>query len=68
MMELAERFQLSIMSPFNVLRDCITKFIDFKVPSNYVNDAQPLEFIRLYEIESNQPTTVVHEPVLTTLK
>lgn len=68
MSELEQRFEISITSSFNTLRELIAKFIDFQVPSAYVNDAQPLEFIRLYDIENNQPTSIVHEPVLTTLK
>jgi hypothetical protein len=65
MTELPERFELLITSPFNLLRERIAKFIDFKSP---LNDAQPMEFIRLYDIEDDQPTTIVHEPILTTLK
>ena len=68
MSELNERFELPITSPFNVLRERIAKLIDFKVPLEYESTAQPYEFIRLYDIEDEQPTTVVHEPVLTTLK
>ncbi len=66
--ELAERFELPIISPFNILRERIAEFIDLKVPLDYANDAQPLEFIRLYDIEDDQPTSLVHEPILTTLK
>ncbi|CAF1418354.1 unnamed protein product, partial [Adineta steineri] len=68
MIELTQRFELPITSSFNALRERIAKLIDFKVPSNYTSDTQPLEFIRLYDIDDNQPTTIVHEPVLTTLK
>ncbi|CAF1103468.1 unnamed protein product [Rotaria sp. Silwood1] len=68
MIELEKRFELPIISSFNVLREYIAKFIDFEVPSNYINDAQPLEFIRLYDIENDQPTSIVHEPISTTLK
>jgi len=68
MTELGERFELPIMSPFNVLRERIAKFIDFKAPLNYENDIQSLEFIRLYDIENDQPTSIIHEPILTTLK
>jgi hypothetical protein len=68
MSELTERFELPILSPFNVLRERIAKFLDLKVPLNYENDVQSLEFIRLYDIEDDQPTSIVHEPVLTTLK
>ncbi|CAF2464262.1 unnamed protein product [Rotaria sp. Silwood2] len=68
MIELEKQFELPIISSFNVLREYIAKFIDFDVPSNYTNNAQPLEFIRLYDIENDQPTSIVHEPILTTLK
>lgn len=68
MTELPERFELPIISSFNVLRERIAKFIDLKVPLNSENDVQPLDFIRLYDIEDEQPTSIVHEPVLTTLK
>ncbi|CAF4863359.1 unnamed protein product, partial [Rotaria sp. Silwood1] len=68
MIELEKRFELPIISSFNVLREYIAKFIDFEVPSNYINNAQPLEFIRLYDIENDQPTSIVHEPISTTLK
>jgi hypothetical protein len=66
--ELPERFELPIVSSFNVLRERIAKFLDVKIPLNYENDVQSLEFIRLYEIADEQPTVIVHEPVLTTLK
>ncbi|CAF2073247.1 unnamed protein product [Rotaria magnacalcarata] len=68
MIELKKRFELPITSSYNVFRESIARFIDFKVPSNYIDKAQPLEFIRLYDIENDQPTSIVHEPVLTTLK
>ena len=63
-MELPERFELPIVSSFNVLRERIGKFLDLKME----NDIQPFECIRLYEIADEQPTVIVHEPVLTTLK
>jgi hypothetical protein len=66
--ELPERFELPIVSSFNVFRERIAKFIDFKVPLNHENDIQPFEFIRLYDIEDDQPSSIVHEPALTTLK
>lgn len=65
---LEKRFELPISSSFNVLRESIAKFIDFTVPPDYFDTAQPFEFIRLYDIENDQPTTLVHEPFLTTLK
>ncbi|CAF1489982.1 unnamed protein product [Rotaria sordida] len=68
MIELEQRFELPIISSFNVLREYIAKFIDFEVPSSYINNAKPLEFIRLYDIENDQPTSIVHEPIPTTLK
>jgi len=68
MVELEEPFELPIISPFNVLRERIAKLIEFTVPPNYARDVKPLEFIRLYDMEDNQPTYIIHEPVLTTLK
>ncbi|UJR23171.1 hypothetical protein I4U23_026191 [Adineta vaga] len=68
LIEINERFELPITSPFNVLRERIAKSIDFKVPINYETTAQPYEFIRLYDIADDQPTTIIHEPILTTLK
>jgi hypothetical protein len=68
MTELPELFELPITSSFNVLRERIAKFIDLKIPLNFINDAQPMEFIRLYDIEDDQPTLIIHEPILTTLK
>jgi len=68
MTELNERFELPIISSFNILRERIAKFIDFKIPLNYENNIQLFEFIRLYDIEDDQPTSIIHEPVLTTLK
>lgn len=69
MVDLDERFDLALICPFNVLRERIATYIDFKVPSNYVKDhAKPADFIRLYDVENDQPTTIIHEPVLTTLK
>ena len=66
--ELSERFELPITSSFNVLRERIAKFLDFKIPVNSETNIQPLEFIRLYDMEDEQPTTIVHEPALSTLK
>ena len=68
MIELDERIELSIISPFNVLRERIAKLADVEVPSGFPRDTKPLEFIRLYDIEDNQPISIVHEPGLTTLK
>ena len=61
-------FELPVISPFNVLRERIAQTIEFKVPSNYARDTKPCEFIRLYEMENDQPVSIIHEPVLTTLK
>jgi hypothetical protein len=66
--ELPERFELPIVSSFNILRERIAKFLDLKIPVNYENDIQSFEFIRLYEIADEQPTVIVHEPSLITLK
>ena len=61
-------FELPVISPFNVLRERIAQIIEFKVPPNHARDAKPSEFIRLYEMEDDQPVSIIHEPVLTTLK
>ncbi|CAF1468966.1 unnamed protein product [Adineta ricciae] len=61
-------FELPVISPFNVLRERIAQTIEFKVPPNYARDTKPSEFIRLYEMEDDQPVSIIHEPVLTTLK
>ena len=66
--ELEEKFELPLISPFNVLRERIANFIEFRVPAGYQRDVKPAEFIRLYAVEDNQPVSIVHEPVLTTLK
>ncbi|CAF3335448.1 unnamed protein product [Rotaria sp. Silwood1] len=68
MVEFDEQFELPVISPFNVLREHIAKHIDFKVPAGYARDVKPLEFIRLYRIEDDQSLSVIHEPVLITLK
>jgi len=68
MVELNELFELPIISPFNVLRERIATHIEFKIPPNYPRDIKPLDFIRLYDIEDDQPVSIIHEPVLTTLK
>ena len=66
--ELEDRFELPLISAFNVLRERIANFIEFRVPAGYQRDVKPAEFIRLYAIEDNQPVSIVHEPLLTTLK
>lgn len=66
--ELSERFELPITSTFNVLRERIARLIQLKIPGNYESQFQPLEFIRLYDIEDDQPTTLIHDPALITLK
>lgn len=66
--ELPERFELPIVSSFNVLRERIAKYIDLQVPTNSENNIQPFEYIRLYDIGDDQPTSIVHEPLLSTLK
>ena len=66
--ELNELFELPVISSFNVLRERIAKHIGFIIPSNYARDTRPLEFIRLYHVEDNQPISIIHEPLLTTLK
>ncbi len=68
MVELDELFELPVISSFNVLRERIAKHIGFIVPSNYARDVKPLEFIRLYYVEDDQPVSIIHEPLLTTLK
>jgi len=68
MVELEELFELPIISPFNVLRERIANHIEFKVPSNHPRGVKSCEFIRLYNIEDEQPISIIHEPVLTTLK
>jgi hypothetical protein len=57
-----------LISPFNVLREQIAKYIEFRMPSGYARDVKPLEFIRLYDMEEDQPVSIIHEPLLTTLK
>lgn len=66
--ELSERFVIPIASSFNVLRERIATLIELRVPVNYEENIQPLEFIRLYDVEDDQPTTIVHDPALSTLK
>ncbi|CAF0972981.1 unnamed protein product [Adineta steineri] len=66
--EFGEYFELPIISPFNVLRERIAQYIEFRVPSNYARDVKPSEFIRLFDMENNQPVSIIHEPILTTLK
>jgi hypothetical protein len=68
MVELTELFELPLISPFNVLRERIAKHIEFKVPSTYARDIKPSEFIRLYYLDDDQPVSIIHEPILTTLK
>ncbi|CAF2361534.1 unnamed protein product [Rotaria sp. Silwood2] len=68
MVELEEPFELPVISPFNVLRERIAKYIELKVPPGYARDVKPLEFIRLYRMEDDQPVSIVHEPILITLK
>lgn len=68
MIELEGFFELPIISPFNVLREQIANFIEFKVPPNLGRDIKPLDFIRLYELDDDQPASIIHEPILTTLK
>ncbi|CAF1340533.1 unnamed protein product [Rotaria magnacalcarata] len=68
MIELEEIFELPVISPFNVLRESIAKHIECKVPVGYSRDVKPLDFIRLYAIENGQTASIVHEPILTTLK
>jgi hypothetical protein len=68
MVELTELFELPLISPFNVLRERIAKHIEFKVPANYPRDIKPSEFIRLYYLDDDQPVSIIHEPILTTLK
>ncbi len=66
--ELEELFELPLISPFNVLREQIVKYIEFRMPTGYARDVKPLEFIRLYDMEEDQPVSIIHEPLLTTLK
>jgi len=68
MVDLEGLFELPIISPFNVLREQIANHIEFKVPPGHAKDVKPLEFIRLYNIEDDQPVSIIHEPILTTLK
>lgn len=68
MVDLGERFELPITAQFNVLREKIINFIDFKVPSNFGANARPEEFIRLYYIEEKQPVSIVHDSDNITLK
>ena len=68
MVDLDKLFDLALISPINVLRELIVAHIEFKVPPNFARDVKATEFIRLYNVEDNQPVSVVHEPILTTLK
>jgi hypothetical protein len=68
MIELEGLFELPIISPFNVLREDIANHIEFKVPPNHPRDVKPLDFIRLYYMEDDEPASIIHEPILTTLK
>ena len=68
MVELEERFELPTISPFNVLRERIANHIEFKIPPGFPRDVKALEFIRLYDIENDQPFSIIHEPLLTTFK
>jgi hypothetical protein len=68
MVDLEERFELPIISPFDVLRERIANHIEFKVPPGYARNVKPLEFIRLYDMDDSQPVSIIHEPLLTTLK
>ncbi|UJR25754.1 hypothetical protein I4U23_007103 [Adineta vaga] len=63
-----EIIELPLISPFNVLRERIAQIIEFKVPPNHARDIKPSEFVRLYEMEDDQPISIIHEPILTTLK
>jgi hypothetical protein len=68
MVELNGFFEVPIISPFNVLREKIANHIEFKVPPGHARDIKPLEFIRLYYTDDEQPVSIIHEPLLTTLK
>mgnify|MGYP001048325713 FL=1 len=61
-------FELPLISPFNVLRDHIVNCIGFRMPANFSKGTQAFEFIRLYNVEDDQPISVVHEPAMLTLK
>lgn len=68
MIELGTLFELPVISPFNTLREQIVQHIEFRMPSSYTRDVKSLEFIRLYDMEDDQPASIIHEPLLTTLK
>lgn len=68
MVDLNILFELPLISPFNLLREKIANHIEFHVPSNFVREAKALEFIRLYGMQDDQPSSLIHEPLSTTLK
>ena len=68
MIELEGLFELPVISPFNVLRERIVNHIEFRIPSGFEREVKALEFIRLYDVEDDEPVSIVHEPLLTTLK
>ena len=68
MIDLDTLFELPQISSFNVLREKIAKHVEFYLPPGYARDVKALEFIRLYEMDDDQPVSIIHDPLVTTLK
>jgi hypothetical protein len=68
LVDIGEQFELALICPFQVLRERIAQFINHKVPASAPRDTKAAEYIRLYTMDKDEPVSIVHEPILTTLK